>query len=193
MEIVNKDTDYQSYQFIHTKNIPRTHKLLMYTFATISLIPFNFLAYSIDYTEDYFYPSIPISILIAISSCLAMLLIHELMHALFFYIFGKNTRIGFVPNAGIGPAFYATSTTLFTKGQFLLILLAPQILTIIFLLLYFPLQSFPFILNNIIYMTAVNFAGGVADFYMTIALIKVKNVKYVEDMELGIKIYREKR
>lgn len=124
---------------------------------------------------------------VLIASALAYLL-HELVHGTFFKLWAGKVEFG----AGItrfGPVFYATSPgALLSRNRVLIVALAPQILTILFLSLrYLPLIEPVQVV--LVLAGAVNLAGGASDFYCVTQVARYPRRLRVEDQPMGMKFY----
>lgn len=124
-------------------------------------------------------------LLVMISSLIAVVL-HEGLHALFFKIFGGAVTFG-VKWTKLGPAFYTTSPKSFTIGRYKITGLAPQILTIISLILGLTVPSTVLSLAFIV-IAIMNIGGGCFDIYAVIWLRKFPKECLVQDTRDGLNV-----
>lgn len=118
---------------------------------------------------------------------LVLIVIHELIHGLFFKIFQPTGKVQFGFKNGMA---YATSpNSFFTKGKFAWISLAPFICITSGLWLaywYGWINSFSFI-----FLASLHGAACVGDFYWIYLLIQAPKKALVEDTEVGINFYEK--
>lgn len=117
--------------------------------------------------------------------------LHELAHGLFFKLWAGEVKFG----AGLtkfGPVFYASSPgSLLSRNKLLLVALAPQALTV----LYLVLGLLPFVeaVRIVLVIAAIlNLGGGASDFYCVMQMLKYPKELQVEDYPTGLKLYLPK-
>jgi hypothetical protein len=119
---------------------------------------------------------------------LAITIIHEGLHGVFFYYYSKKVRFGVKWKSKFGPTPYASSPdSLFTKKQFQVISLAPQILTVavMFAGTFF---SLPIFAMCVIFGVA-NLGGGCIDLWTAYELQKLPDDIMVEDTKDGFRVW----
>lgn len=117
---------------------------------------------------------------------LLSILVHELIHGLFFKIFNKNGKVKFGTKNGL---VYATSpNSLYSKKQFYIIVLAPFVVlsTLFTIALIFDV----FELVEYIIIATVHASACVGDFYWIYLLKDEPKTVKVEDTEKGMNVYR---
>lgn len=127
--------------------------------------------------------------LVLLGSLLAMMVLHELLHGLFFWIFGREVSFGIKLKTTMGPVFWASSSKLYPRLKFQIIGLAPQLLTLALILLA-TFANLPTVVSLTFYITAVcNFCAGMFDIYLVTVLAKLPNNCLVEDTRDGMRIH----
>jgi len=120
---------------------------------------------------------------------IAALILHEFVHALFYWLFSSNRpRLGF---QGLFPYATASSGVYFRRNRFIIIGLSPLVLlTAVGLLLMeiVPIAYVPFLL----FFVAFNAAGATGDLIMVIQLMLFSSDTVMEDSGTGVIIYRLK-
>lgn len=119
---------------------------------------------------------------------LGLVVLHELVHGIFFKLFypAGKVKIGFK-----GGLAYATSPhSFYKKDQFIIILLAPFVsVTLLLAILYFSkIISAEFF----VFLGTFHSAACVGDFFLTCAVSKQSKGTMVEDTAEGINFYMEK-
>jgi len=126
----------------------------------------------------YLFPILPI-----------MIVLHEALHGYLFWRWSGKVKFGYLTSTA-GPAFYAASPgCYFTRNRFIAICLAPQLLTIICLSLFFLVPLPDLVKFGLLGTAALNLGGGVGDFYVTWVLLKQPRSAQVEDNIKGVRIY----
>lgn len=127
---------------------------------------------------------------VAVISVIVVIVLHEGLHGLFFWVFGGKVRFGASFRTGMGPAFWASSPGgLFSKNQFQIIGLAPQLLTMLLLLLL-TFASLPNILAYPILLgAAFNVGVGCLDIFTIFLLRRYPKGVLVEDTKDGLRIW----
>jgi hypothetical protein len=115
-----------------------------------------------------------------------VLIIHELVHGLFFWLFsGKRPRFGI---KGIAPYAAAPPGVYFPRNQVLVVGLAPLLLLTlvgILLMLIVPVQVVPILL----FFVALNASGSTMDLLMVISLLSFSADTLVENRDMKSIIY----
>ncbi|WP_192988286.1 DUF3267 domain-containing protein [Carnobacterium mobile] len=122
---------------------------------------------------------------IGIISLLGIIVVHELIHGLFFKLFNTEGKVKFGFKNGLA---YATSpNSFYSKRNFLIILMAPFItITLLLFLMYLFCLIPPY---AFIWLASIHASTCVGDFYFSYLVIKAPKNSYVEDTEQGINIY----
>jgi hypothetical protein len=116
------------------------------------------------------------------------LILHELVHGLFFWFFTKE-----IPKFGIGPgyAYAAAPDWYFPKGQYLVVGLAPLMVLTVLGLVAIPLIPAAWI--GILFLAVVFNAGGaVGDLYICIRIGGESQNVWIKDKGDGFEIYRSR-
>jgi len=118
-----------------------------------------------------------------------VVVIHEGLHGLFFWLFSRKVKFGFRLKGSMGPAFWTSSPgSLIPRLRFQIVGLAPQILTVMLLLLLTPM---PTILKyGLLWAVVFNLGGGGPDIFGVIYLRRYPRSCLVEDVEDGMRIYK---
>ncbi len=115
--------------------------------------------------------------------------LHEGLHGLFFWIFGGDVRFGAKLKTPFGPVFWATSDKLFSKRQFRMISLAPQILTLT-LILIIASAELPALWEIGLLIVAIgNLCGGAFDIYISCILGRFPVDSMFRDRQDGLQVY----
>ncbi|WP_172974022.1 DUF3267 domain-containing protein [Fundicoccus ignavus] len=125
-----------------------------------------------------------INALIFLACYFAVIIIHELIHGLFFKVFSETGKVTFGFKNGMA---YATNPgSKYTWWQFLIIVLAPCVFisSVLFILYQFTWINTLFFIA----MGSMHFAGCVGDLWYALLIMKYGN-KYYEDTEVGISIW----
>ena len=122
-----------------------------------------------------------VALLILVATTFAVLVLHELVHGLFFWLFTRSRpRFGFKGAYAAAPGWYIP------RPQFLIVGLAPLALISLAGLLILPFIAFPFSLALVLALIA-NATGAIGDLYMTIRLLFVPQHVLIEDWGEGIR------
>lgn len=172
-------------------NLLTNKKLIIWlNFATIPLV-FLFLVLFTLLADrvvslSYGSPSLPETIFYLVVFII-LIFIHEGIHGIFFKVFNPKGKVKFGFKNGMA---YATSPhSLYSKGKFAWIGLAPFVVitTILFILLALKvLPAFYFVL-----LAAIHGSCCVGDFYWMWLLIRAPKGILVEDTEQGINLYEK--
>lgn len=114
-----------------------------------------------------------------------LIILHELIHGLFFKVFNKEAKVRFGFKNGFA---YATSPdSFYTKGQFIWICLAPFILISSALIILVALDFIPILF--FIPVASMHAASCVGDFYWVLILVLKPKTIRVQDTESGMSVY----
>ena len=126
-------------------------------------------------------------ILISVALFIGTLVVHELIHGAFMSKYGGKPSYG----AGIAhyilPYFYATTKTIFTRNQFIVIAIAPLVL--ISLVGIGIMAAFPSIAHWMIIPFVINGSGAVGDLWVTRNILRYPKHVLVEDQKNELLIY----
>ena len=126
--------------------------------------------------------------LIMIAGVVIAFPLHELMHGLFFKLWSGKVKFG-ATMTKFGPALYAASPgALLSRNKMILLALAPQVLTVIFLLVGYNL-SFGNVRSLLFLAAVLNLGGGAGDYYCVLQMFKYNKKLQVEDSPTGLKFY----
>lgn len=178
--------NYKEIREVDLKNNKREF-ILINIGSLVLILPFIILYMNIEKSlgfEDGLWFSL--ILILSLVSMFVIIVLHELIHGLFFKVFGKGKlKFGFHGFA----VSCSMPTNYFNKTAYLIIGLAPLVLISIvtgilsiifyntdyFLLAYVPL--------------AMNFSGAIGDMYVSIILLKSKKTVLVKDYGVGMKFY----
>lgn len=124
-------------------------------------------------------------IILGVVSFFALIVIHELIHGLFFKLFNPKGRVKFGFKNGM--AYAASPHSLYSKGRFACISLAPFVLITFSLTLLLSLG----VISAFYYVMAASIHGAacVGDFYWIYLILKAPKHALVEDTDQGINFY----
>jgi hypothetical protein len=126
-------------------------------------------------------------ILIYFALIIGTLVLHELIHGVFMSKYGGKPSYG----AGIAyfilPYFYATTTTVFRRNQFIVISIAPLVL--ISLVGIGLMAAFPSIAHWIFIPFVINASGAVGDLWVARNVLRYPKHVFLEDRKTGLIIY----
>jgi putative zincin peptidase len=127
------------------------------------------------------------TILISVALFIGTFVLHELVHGVFMSKYGGKPSYG----AGIAhyilPYFYATTKTIFTRNQFIVIAIAP--LVVISLVVIGIMAAFPSIAQWMIIPFVINGSGAVGDLWVTRNILRYPKHVLLEDQKNGLIIY----
>lgn len=127
--------------------------------------------------------------LIWLALIFAIVVTHEALHGLFFYLFSRKVSFGVKWKTKFGPAPYASSPgTLFSKRQYQMIGFAPQFLSALLLIVGVFLHA-PALAILVMAATA-NLAGGCVDMWSIYELQRMPKDILVEDTSDGFKVWQ---
>ncbi len=114
----------------------------------------------------------------------AIITFHEAIHGLFFKIFAPSGRVRFGYKSGM---FYAAAPgEVFSKGRFIIIILMPFIIITTLMLILMMTTSH----GAFKYLLALHTGACAGDFYYVYLLMRKNHMKFVEDTEVGMTMYR---
>jgi hypothetical protein len=157
--------------------------------GTLALFAFGFFFTSlyILFTGDVGFYFTSGTILSSIVLFIGTFVLHELIHGAFISIYGGKPSYG----AGIAhfilPYFYATTTTIFPRNQFIVIALAP--LVVISMAGIGIMAVFPSIAHLTFIPFIVNASGAVGDLWVTRNVLRYPKHVLLEDVKTGLIIY----
>lgn len=150
----------------------------------ISLVTLSYLTLKSTGSESFEITG-PLEIILFGLSCLLIIPIHELIHALFFKVFHPQGKVQFGFKNGMA---YATSpNSYYSKFQFFIIGIAPFIFIASFLIILFMLKMISVFF--FVCLASIHTAGCVGDFYWIYLLVKAPKNALIEDTEVGINFY----
>jgi hypothetical protein len=129
-------------------------------------------------------------ILVCLVSAVAVTIPHEGLHGIFMWKFGGKVSFG-AKWTKLGPAAYATSPAYFTKTQYRIISLAPQILTIVMLLIALLAKPSAIVGASCIIIAALNLGGGCLDIYMFWWVRRFPDNSFFKDNIDGVEVYAQ--
>jgi hypothetical protein len=119
-----------------------------------------------------------------------MLIIHELVHGLFYWLLSrKRPKFGI---HGLFPYAAAPTSIYFPRNQFLTIGLAPLVLLSAVGLLLIVIAPIPFV-PFLVFFVALNAAGAAGDMIMAIQLMSFSSDTMMADNDGGVTIYESPR
>jgi len=174
---------------IETKKLPKRTKIGI-NLVSIGLLLLVFSTRGLLGVAKLEYPSSLLIILIIVP----VIVLHELSHGIAFKLYTGIVKFGFILRSGLGPAFYTTCPKcLMPRNRMILACLAPQVLTVIALLILAITQiSNIWLANSLLFFAAFNLAGGCADLFMIYLMARENSRIFVEDTGTGAIFYREK-
>ncbi|GAB1612972.1 MULTISPECIES: DUF3267 domain-containing protein [Mammaliicoccus] len=166
-----------------TSILKRLALLQFVLFLSLVLIGFKVMANFIYIQEE----GILRNIIVGVIGLIILIFIHELIHGICFKIFQPSKKVKYGYKSGM---FYASMPKeIFTRRQFYTIALAPFVIISIGLLLVLLWLK----LSSIIYIFAFHGAACIGDFYMVQVLYNHQQMKYIEDTDVGINLYTDKK
>jgi hypothetical protein len=127
------------------------------------------------------------TIVISVTLIVGTIVLHELIHGVFMSKYGGKPSYG----AGIAhyilPYFYATTKTIFTRNQFIVIAIAP--LVVISLVGIGFMAAFPSIAHWMFIPFVINASGAVGDLWITRNILRYPKHVLLEDRKTGLIIY----
>lgn len=116
-----------------------------------------------------------------------ILIIHELIHGLFFKLFNRKGKVKFGLKKGMA---YATSLgSYYSKGCFVGVSLAPFVLISLLLFILLLLNALSPL--EFVVLASVHAGGCVGDFYWVLLTLCSPKNSFIEDTEKGINFYQE--
>lgn len=135
--------------------------------------------------DNFGFYGILVSVTMVTLLLLIIVVIHELIHGLFFKLFAPNSRVKFGFKSGM--AYASSPGSIFSRGEFIIILLAPFVIITLIgitLMVFYPHGSYKYIL-------ILHTAACAGDFYFAFIIFANKHLTYCEDTEVGITLYSE--
>jgi len=118
-------------------------------------------------------------------SYFALIVIHELIHGMFFKIFAPEGKVSFGFKGGM--VYAASIGNYYEKWKYAIIILAPFVVITLGLTILFYFQ----IINVVTYilLASIHAAGCAGDFYYIILVLFAPKNAVVEDTDVGMSIY----
>jgi hypothetical protein len=141
--------------------------------------------YSLKITFDSMTDGL-LALLVVLLTIFITLILHELVHGFFFWLFTKEK-----PEFGIGPgyAYAAAPDWYFPKGKYLIVGLSPLVVLTIFGLVLIPFIPTAWI--GILFLAIVFNAGGaIGDLYICTRIARETSNIWVKDKGDGFEVYR---
>ena len=138
-------------------------------------------AYTGDLRQNY------IMMGMAVGCTALVVVLHEGLHGLFFRLFGGDVSFGVKWKTIFGPVFWASSSKLFPRVQSQTVALAPQLLTIVMLVVAVQLSATAQWLCLL--MAGMNICGGAFDMYVAMRLRKFARACLVADTRDGVQVF----
>ncbi len=157
--------------------------------GTLALFAFGFFFTSLYtlFTGNVGFNFTSGTILISVALFVGTMVLHELIHGAFMSKYGGKPSYG----AGIAyfilPYFYATTKTVFTRNQFIVIAIAP--LVVISLVVIGIMAAFPSIAHWMFIPFVMNASGAVGDMWVTRNVLRYPKHVMLEDRKTGLIIY----
>lgn len=163
--------------FLHLLSV-----IIMLSFVTLMTITYGMYMHELGLAR---------TLLLYLASVAIAILLHEGLHGLFFWLFGGHVVFGAKFRTPMGPIFWASSLGRYSRNKFRIIALAPQMLTVVLLLFVFLADIHAIIGMSCLVIVAVNFGGGVFDFYAVKFVGKYPQNYQIEDTKDGLRVYRQ--
>ncbi len=145
-----------------------------------------------DYSRWTWGVNLAVVIPLIIGMSILGVIIHESLHGLFFWLYGRSAQFGCKLWTKIGPVFFATSRgNRFTRWQYVQISLAPQLLTLGCLLAVTCFHLPAVLWFCLLAVAAQNLSGGTFDGYAIVRVLRLPKGAMVEDVKDGWKVYLE--
>lgn len=170
-------------------NLMNNKKLIFW--LSLCSIPLTFLFIlvftAIAYWIDGFLSAglLPLSLLISFLAYLVLIVVHELIHGLFFKLFHPAGKVKFGFKNGMA---YATSPqSRYSRVQFTWISLAPFLIITLSLFVLFLIDALSAL--NFIIIASFHGASCIGDFFWVYLIIRTPRGSLIEDTEQGMNIY----
>ncbi len=128
--------------------------------------------------------NVSVKILITVFMCAVYMLVHELIHGIFFKLL-----TGVKPTYLVNLPFLCTGSEAYlNKKSFIIVALAPVVIGGLFLiamLLVLPSDFF----FSIYFVTVLNFAGAAGDYFQVYALLKLPSMALIQDNGKETKVF----
>lgn len=154
--------------------------LFILLFTIYTTIFLGITDYSMSFAEGYF-----AGLFLFLTASFILIILHELIHGLFFKWFNPDGKVKFGFKNGMA---YATSpNTFYSKSKFIIICLAPFVILTSSLMLLVSTTLIPS--NFFVYIASLHAAACVGDFYWVLLLSRTTGDILVEDTEKGMSVY----
>ena len=129
--------------------------------------------------------SIFINVILIVLVFLAIIVLHEAIHGVFFKLFAPEKKVEFGFKSGMA---YATSPgSVFSRLEFITIILAPfLIITTVLIVLMFTVPH-----GSYKYFLVIHTSACIGDFYYVYLVLKHPHLKYCMDTSVGMSLYQE--
>ncbi|OOV75892.1 DUF3267 domain-containing protein [Mammaliicoccus fleurettii] len=152
-------------------------------FLSLILISFKVIANVVYVYDEGFLRNIVTGII----GLIVLVFVHELIHGICFKLFNPSSKVKYGYMNGM---FFATMPhAIFNRKQFYIILLVPFVIISLALLVSLLWLQ----VSSIIYIFSFHGAACIGDFYMAQIIYSNKQMKYVEDTEVGINLFSENK
>ncbi|MFC3901251.1 DUF3267 domain-containing protein [Aliicoccus persicus] len=128
--------------------------------------------------------SIFLNVIAVVAIFLVLVVVHEAIHGILFKVFAPREKVKFGFKAGMA---YATSPgSVFSRGQFIIIILAPfVIITTLLIIGMFVLPH-----GSYKYLLIGHTGACIGDFYYVYLVLKHPHLKYCMDTDTGMNMYK---
>jgi len=118
---------------------------------------------------------------------------HEGLHATFTKLFGGEVRVkvGFDKIIGLYAGVWSPADSLFTRRQFLMIALGPQLLSLGAFIVWLTVPVTNMVASVLFVAMAFNIAGGTADMHSAYRVLRCPSGSLIENSEKGLVISKE--
>lgn len=124
-----------------------------------------------------------VNVLLIIALFLVLVVLHEAIHGILFKIFAPDQPVKFGFKAGM--AYASSPGTVFSRGQFIMIILAPfVVITTLLIVAMFVLPH-----GSYKYYLIGHTAACIGDFYYVYLVLKKPHLKYCMDTDVGMSMY----
>ncbi|MGG5332565.1 DUF3267 domain-containing protein [Enterococcus sp. AZ163] len=126
-------------------------------------------------------------LLLVTAGTFLLIVIHELIHGVFFRVFSPKGKVKFGINIKKGIAYAASPGSKYSRGQFAWISLAPFVLITLSLTIAY-LSGILFV-GSYLFLATFHAAACAGDFYWICLVLQAPKGSLVEDTEVGINFY----
>ncbi len=185
----------QYYVLAYEVDLMKDKKLFLYLnlFSLIFLIPLAVIYYVIVEfsSKDWFYETTssnpPLSLFLFIVSMFLIIILHELIHGIFFKMASKE-KLKFTINLLMASASIPNSY--FYKKPYLRAGLAPAIiLSLVLIVVLFFLDGYNFLLGYVVF--SIHFMACIGDFFIAWKLRNYSDDSLILDYGMGMKFYQK--